>query len=144
MNTYIDANPEAGKRFYQNFHNKGKIVMLNLLKFNSKANYKNFKDLQPEMEIAGEEAYKIYMKNVLPRLEKVGSRIIYFGCGSDFIIGPESEKWDAVLLVEHESVLKFMEFSQDEIYLKNAGHRTAALADSRLFPSIELKTHFSE
>jgi hypothetical protein len=38
----------------------------------------------------------------------------------------------AVLLVEHESVLKFMEFAQNPAYLKKAGNRTATLEDSRL------------
>lgn len=46
-------------------------------------------------------------------------------------------------LVEHESVLKFMEFAQNEDYLKKAGHRTAASEDSRLLPTIE-KLHLIE
>jgi len=39
-----------------------------------------------------------------------------------------------VLLVEHPSVEKFLEFAKNENYLKTAGHRTAALEDSRLLP----------
>jgi hypothetical protein len=62
---------------------------------------------------------------------------MYYGKSKNFLIGPDTEKWDAVQLVEHESVLKFMEFAQNEDYLKNAGHRTAALDDSRLLPSSE-------
>jgi len=55
----------------------------------------------------------------------------------NFLIGPEHEAWDAILLVEHESVEKFIAFSQNKDYLKNAGHRTAALEDSRLLPITE-------
>lgn len=53
-----------------------------------------------------------------------------------FLIGPSDELWDKVLLVEHESVARFMAFAQDEAYLKYAGHRTASLDDSRLLPIV--------
>lgn len=135
MKKHINAQPEAGKQFYQDYHDKGTIVMLNLLKFKSKADYTDLDHIKPSQEISGEEAYQLYMKNTLPELEKAGSRIIYYGKSNAFLIGPESETWDAVLVVEHESVLKFMAFAQNEDYLKNAGHRTAALEDSRLLPS---------
>ena len=141
MEKYIDTNPESGKKFYQDFHDKGKIVMLNLLKFREKADYKNLEQIKPTEIISGEEAYKLYMKNTLPELKKAGSRIIYYGKSNSFLIGPESEKWDAILIVEHESVLKFMEFAQNEDYLKNAGHRTAGLKDSRLLPSTEIENY---
>tara|TARA_R110002167_G_scaffold366411_1_gene596178 strand:- start:27901 stop:28317 length:417 start_codon:yes stop_codon:yes gene_type:complete len=138
MNKYIDANPEAGKDFYKQFRDKGKIVMLNLLRFRVTADYTNMEKLKPTKEISGEEAYHLYMDSTLPLLEKAGSRIIYFGQSRNFLIGPDSEKWDAVLLVEHQSVIKFMEFAQNPDYLKNAGHRTAALEDSRLLPTNEI------
>ncbi len=141
MNKYIEASQEAGKEFYQKFHGRGKVVMLNLLKFRPKANYSNLEHLKPEAEITGEEAYELYMKHTLPELKKAGSRIIYYGKSKAFLIGPESEKWDAILIVEHESVIKFMEFAQNEDYLKNAGHRTAGLEDSRLLPTNEIKNY---
>ncbi|MDO6602463.1 DUF1330 domain-containing protein [Arenibacter palladensis] len=140
MEKHLNANPESGKNFYQNFHDKGKIVMLNLLKFREKADYTNLEQLQPNKEICGEEAYLLYMEKTLPELKKAGSRILYYGKSKDFLIGPEAEKWDAILLVEHESVVKFIEFAQNKDYLKNAGHRTAGLEDSRLLPSTEIKT----
>ena len=138
MDKYVDPNLESGKRFYQEFHDRGKIVMLNLLKFRPKADYSNLKHLKPEKEISGEEAYQLYLDNTLPELKKVGSKIIYYGKGKHFLIGPESEKWDAILMVEHQSVMKFMEFAQNKDYLKTAGHRTAALEDSRLLPTTEM------
>lgn len=139
MSKHIDASPEAGKNFYLNFRNQGKIVMLNLLKFKVRADYTNFKELKPIKEISGEEAYQLYIDNTLPELEKAGSRIVYFGKSQNFLIGPNTENWDAVLLVEHESVIKFMEFAENPDYLKNAGHRTAALEDTRLLPTNEVK-----
>lgn len=138
MNKYLDASPEAGKEFYQKFHDKGKVVMLNLLKYKATADYTNLEELKPAKDISGEEAYQLYIESTLPELDKAGSRVIYFGKSQNFLIGPNSEKWDAVLLVEHESVLKFMELAQSPDYLKKAGHRTAALEDSRLLPTNEI------
>lgn len=140
MSNYIDVHPESGKKLYQDFHDKGKIVMLNLLKFRPIADYTNLELIKPEKEISGEEANQLYMDSTLPELKKAGSRIIYYGKGNNFLIGPETEKWDAVLLVEHQSVSTFMEFAQNKDYLKTAGHRTAALEDSRLYPTTEKTT----
>jgi len=138
MEKYLRASPESGKRFYKELHDKGKIVMLNLLKFREKADYTHLEQLKPELEISGEEAYNLYMEGISSEFKKAGSRIIYYGRSNDFLIGPESEKWDAILVVEYESVVKFMDFAQNAVYLKNAGHRTAGLEDSRLLPSSEI------
>lgn len=140
MNKYINATEVTGKEFYLDFLQKGKIVMLNLLKFKSKADYTNIELIQPQRDnITGEEAYKIYTDNTLEELNKIGSRILFYGESKNFLIGPESEKWDAVLLVEHQSVQTFMGFSQSKAYLNNVGHRTAGLEDSRLLPTTEIK-----
>ncbi|WP_298421405.1 DUF1330 domain-containing protein [uncultured Kordia sp.] len=141
MRKHIDATPETGKDFYLNFHDKGKIVMLNLLKFRQIADYSDSEHIKPEKEITGEEAYKLYIENTFPELEKAGGRIIYYGKSKNFLIGPESEKWDAILVVEHLSVEKFMAFAQNKDYLKTIGHRTAALEDSRLLPSTEIENY---
>ena len=95
--------------------------------------------LLDEEIITGEEAYRLYMKATWPELQKAGGRVIYYGKSNQFLIGPDAESWDAILLVEHASVAKFMEFAQNEDYLRTAGHRTAALEDSRLLPSNEIK-----
>ena len=139
MKNYIEVDFESGKRFYQDFNDKGKVIMLNLLKFRQKADYTNLEELKPKQEISGEEAYRLYMDGTLPELKKVGSRVIYYGKSKDFLIGPDSEKWDVVLIVEHQSVSKFMAFAENKDYLKIAGHRKAALENSRLLPSTEMK-----
>ena len=138
MENYIDVKPEAGRKFYQEFINKGKVVMLNLLKFRKLADYSNLEALRPDSEISGADAYRLYMKETLPHLENANSKVLFFGRCNQYLIGPESENWDAILLVEHESVEKFIAFAQNEDYLRTAGHRTAALEDSRLLPSVEV------
>ncbi|UII35003.1 DUF1330 domain-containing protein [Fulvivirga ulvae] len=134
MKKYLDAEPESGKKFYQDFNGKGKVVMLNLLKYKSKADYSNLENLRPANEVSGEEAYGLYLKYTMPELTKAGSKILFYGSSRNFLIGPENECWDAVLLVEHESVERFIALSQSKDYMKTAGHRTAALEDSRLLP----------
>lgn len=138
MEKHLKSNPESEKKFYMDYINKGKIVMLNLLKFHVKADYTNWEELKPESEISGEEAYNLYMENTLPELKNFGSKIIHFGKSTNFLIGPDCENWDAVLLMEHESVEKFIAFSQSIVYLNNVGHRMAGLEDSRLLPTTEL------
>lgn len=137
MKTYLNATEDSGKKFYMDFNTQGKVVMLNLLKFNEHADYSEFESLKPKDPISGKEAYKRYMDSTLPHLSKAGSRIVFYGRSDAFLIGPENESWDAVLLVEHESVEKFMAFAQHKEYLKTAGHRSAALQDSRLLPMSE-------
>ncbi|MBU2905835.1 DUF1330 domain-containing protein [Arenibacter algicola] len=139
MKKYLEGTPDSGKQFYQNFKDKGKIIMLNLLKFKETADYTNIEYLSSKQEISGEEAYQLYLDATIPRLQEIGSEIIFYGKSKEYLIGPETEKWDAVLLVKHQSVMKFMEFAQSEDYLKYAGHRTAALEDSRLLPTTEIK-----
>ena len=134
MKTYIHPQEEAGKQFYMDFHQKGEIVMLNLLKFKPIADYTGMEALKPEGEVTGEEAYKLYMQYTRPHLKEAGSRLLFSGSSGNFLIGPEQERWDLALLVAHQSVAKFIAFSQNEAYLKTAGHRTAALEDSRLLP----------
>ncbi len=76
-------------------------------------------------------------ENTFPILEEAGSRVLFQGESKGFLIGPEDIIWDVVLLVEHESVTKFIELSKNPEYLKTAGHRKAALEDSRLLPISE-------
>ena len=131
--TYLDATQEAGKAFYQRGIN-GEVVMLNLLKFREVADYTAFPDLDAGQEISGQDAYKLYINHTLPFLKEAGGEILFQGKGGPYLIGPDNEYWDAVLLVKHKSVKVFLQFAQNPEYLKGIGHRTAALEDSRLLP----------
>ncbi|AIZ40960.1 MULTISPECIES: hypothetical protein [Cellulophaga] len=142
MSKHIKATAEAGKEFYLKFLQNGEaIVMLNLLKFKSKADYTGLELLKPKEEITGEEAYKLYTNNTLDGLKRIGSEILFYGESKNFLIGPNSEKWDVVLLVKHQSVQSFIEFAKSKVYLNNVGHRTAGLEDSRLLPTTEITNY---
>jgi uncharacterized protein (DUF1330 family) len=113
---------------------EGPVVMLNLLRFREVADYSESPVLAPEASISGAEAYQRYAAAVMPLLRKAGSKVLYRGEAGPALIGPGDEVWDLVLLVEHASVSAFMSFATDDNYLAIAGHRTAALLDSRLVP----------
>ncbi|MBX2815918.1 MAG: DUF1330 domain-containing protein [Saprospiraceae bacterium] len=134
MNSYIHPTENAGKAFLQAHVGKGSVIMLNLLRFKSRADYDANPDLAPAHPLSGKDAYNLYMKLARPLIQKAGSRVIFYGETSDFLIGPTSESWDRILLVEHQSAERFVAFAQDPEYLAIAGHRTAALEDSRLLP----------
>ncbi|MEL7342041.1 MAG: DUF1330 domain-containing protein [Bacteroidota bacterium] len=132
---HIHTTREAGIAFVKR-QIKGEVVMLNLLKYRETADYTESPELAPESPISGAEAYRLYMKYTSPLLEKAGASVIYAGKAGGHLIGPEEEDWDLMLLVKHKSVDAFLAFADDPEYQKTAGHRTAALSDSRLLPII--------
>ena len=133
---HLHATPAAGKAFYLN-DQQGPVVMLNLLKFRAVADYGASPALAPKSNITGEAAYTQYANHILPLLAEAGSEVLFYGKASAYLIGPKAEGWDAVLLVRHASKAAFLAFANDPTYQVGAGHRTAALADSRLLPITE-------
>jgi uncharacterized protein (DUF1330 family) len=112
----------------------GPVTMLNLLRFRDVADYSDNPDLAPDGEISGEEAYAIYSEHTLPLLAGVGGKPVFMGTGGSLLIGPSDARWDRVLLIEYPSLQAFVEMTQNPQYHAGAGHRTAALEDSRLLP----------
>ena len=112
----------------------GPVVMLNLLRFRDVADYAQAPDLAPPTPISGAEAYALYARVILPLLTASGGEILFEGTGGAWFIGPEGEAWDRVLLVRQASVARFLAFANDPTAQRVGGHRTAALADSRLLP----------
>ena len=133
MQTYLEPTQESGRAFFMRGIT-GKVVMLNLLRFRAVADYSTTPELAPDRPITGEAAYRLYMNHTVPYLEKSGGRLLFYGRGGDFLIGPDNERWDAAMLVEQSSPAAFLAFASDEEYLSGIGHRTAALEDSRLLP----------
>ncbi len=116
---------------------QGPLVMLNLLRFRSVADYRNHPDLDPGHPTSGEEAYRRYMDATLPHLEATGGSVRFLGRGGAWFIGPSDERWDAALLVAQRDLESFFAFASDPDYLAGLGHREAALEDSRLLPLVE-------
>lgn len=132
-NAYLEPTQESGREFFLRGIT-GSVVMLNLLRYRDVADYSASPELAPSAPISGEAAYRLYMEHTKPYLERSGGRVLFFGRGGRFLIGPENERWDAALLVQQDSVASFMAFASNAEYLAGMGHRTAALEDSRLLP----------
>lgn len=113
---------------------EGPVTMLNLLRFRETADYSDSPELAPDDPISGEEAYAIYSGLTLPHLGAVGGSVVFMGTGGPLLIGPQQARWDRVLLVQYPNLAAFLTMTQNPEYLAGAGHRTAALADSRLLP----------
>jgi hypothetical protein len=136
MPVYLDVTQEAGRAFFTRGVS-GSVVMLNLLRFRAQADYSATPHLAPAEPVDGATAYRRYAEHTLPLLRKRGGEVVFMGSGGPFLIGPTEERWDMALLVRHRSAADFRAFATDPEYLAGAGHRTAALEDSRLLPLVE-------
>jgi hypothetical protein len=134
---YLEPTQESGRAFILRA-SEGAIVMLNLLRFREIADYSASPELAPQSPISGAEAYDRYIAHTLPHLKESGGDLLFFGDGGSFLIGPEHEHWDRVMLIRQSSVQSFLTFATNAVYLAGLGHRTAALEDSRLLPLTEL------
>ncbi len=137
MTTYMEPTQDSGRAFFTRGI-EGTVVMLNLLRFRATADYSAAPELAPADPITGEQAYRLYMEHTMPHLEASGGRLLFYGRGGGFLIGPPEERWDAAMLVEQSSPRAFMAFASNAAYLAGMGHRTAALEDSRLLPLEEV------
>jgi uncharacterized protein (DUF1330 family) len=137
LTCHLEPTPESARAFVRRGIT-GQVVMLNLLRFREVADYSASPELAPEIPVAGAAAYDRYIAHTLPYLKQSGGDVLFMGNGGQFLIGPQGERWDRTLLIRQSSVEAFMAFAVDEGYLAGLGHRTAALADSRLLPLTEL------
>jgi uncharacterized protein (DUF1330 family) len=135
---YLEVSQAAGAALVSR-HIEGPVTMLNLLRLRDVADYSHSPELMPPAPISGAEAFQKYIDHTLPFLEQSGGELVFLGEGGTYLIGPLEERWDLVMLVRQNSLSDFMAFASNQAYLAGLGHRTAALADSRLLPTIESK-----
>jgi len=138
MTAYLEPTQDSGRAFVMRGI-QGEVVMLNLLRFRKVADYSATPELAPETPISGAKAYDLYMAHTLPFLKASGGDVMFLGAGGAFLVGPDSERWDMVMLVRQASTESFIAFASDADYLAGTGHRTAALEDSRLLPLSEIR-----
>ena len=135
---YLDVTQEAGAALFRR-QIQGAVMMLNLLRFREVADYSASPELAPPEPISGREAYQKYIDLTLPFLTATGGGIALLGDGGRYLIGPQDERWDLVMLIRQNSLQDFLSFSSNEAYQVVLGHRTAALEDSRLLPVVEFQ-----
>ena len=136
---FLEVSQEAAAALFSR-NIAGRVVMLNLLRFREVADYSATPELMPDAPISGAEAYQKYIVHTLPFLEESGGEMLFLGKSSKFLIGPQEERWDCVMLIRQKSLADFMAFASNQAYLAGLGHRTAALEDSRLLPVVESET----
>lgn len=130
---YLAPTPQSGREFIQRGM-QGEVIMLNLLRFRETADYSAAPELAPDSPIRGAEAFDRYIRHTLPFLRQSGGDLMFLGAGGAFLIGPEHERWDLVMLVRQSSAEAFLAFAENKDCMAGLGHRTAAVEDSRLLP----------
>ena len=100
------------------------IHMVNLLTFKNKADYNDGR----QTDLTGEEAYRIYAKEVQEHLRKVGGKMIFSGEVSRLVLGEVEELWDWVAIAEYPSKKAMRSMIMDKEYQKSEEHRSAGLA----------------
>jgi len=133
MTAYLEPTQASGRAFFMRGI-QGPVLMLNLLRFRDIADYSAAPHLAPSEPISGAEAYALYATHTMPFLTASGGEVVFEGDGGTWLIGPEAEQWDKVLLVRQASTEAMLAFPDDPAYMAGLAHRTAALADSRLLP----------
>ena len=133
---YLEVSDAAGAAFFRRGHT-GPIVMLNLLRFRAEADYAGSPELAGDSAITGRAAFDAYVAHTLPFLRASGGDLVLLADGGPWLIGPPGEHWDMAMLVRQAGIEAFMAWNSDPAYLAGLGHRTAALADSRLLPLVE-------
>lgn len=136
MATHVEPTQDAVAAFLRHGL-EGEVVMLNLLRFRDQADYSRSPELAPDQPISGRDAYHRYEATTLPLLQAAGGEVVFYADGGAPLIGPGDARWDLVLLVRYPSPEVFLSFTSDPDYLAGVGHRTAALEDSRLLPTVE-------
>lgn len=108
-----------------------KIHMLNLVRFKDEATYPDDHPLAGR-GLSGAEAYANYGLDSGPVFQRVGGSIVWRGSMEAMLIGPDSEKWDAMFVAEYPNSGAFMEMVTDPVYRQAVVHRQAAVETSRL------------
>lgn len=122
---YVDPEREQFDAFKE-LPRDEPIMMLNMLRFRSKAVYEDFRDA------TGAEAYAAYGRESAPVFRRVGGEIIWRARPDVTVIGPREERWDLVFVARYPSAAAFMEMLTDPDYRTAVKHRKAGVLDSRL------------
>jgi hypothetical protein len=114
--------------------------MLNLMRFRDVADYTANPELTPEVPISGAEAFNRYIEHTLPFLRESGGEIMFLGDGGEFLIGPEDERWDLVMMIEQRAVVSCF-FKSSRLHGR---YRASYCSDRRFTPSAYDRTYNTE
>jgi uncharacterized protein (DUF1330 family) len=96
------------------------VVMLNLLRFKPLAD-------APDAGISGEDAYRRYVKEMVPFIEAKGARVLWTGRIDSQVIGAGADAFHMIALVEYPSRQAFVAIATDPFVNEIGLHRAAGL-----------------
>ena len=105
------------------------VVMLNLLKFNERAD--------GDEEGSGKDAYGRYAEKMQQIVEGAGGRFLFIGSTDSQVIGDSDVEWDVVALVEYPSRQAFLEIASSQQVAEIGTSRSAGLAGQWLIACTE-------
>ena len=108
----------------------GPVVMLNLLKFRERAEYRDGR----ADDISGREAYMRYVAAMQGIVEGAGGRFLFSGEVQGLVIGVVDELWDLAGLAEYPSRAEFFRIATSPEVQAIGVHREAGLAGQLLIP----------
>ena len=95
---FTEVLQEAGAALFAR-NIPGEVVMLNMLRFRNKADYSANPELMPSAPISAAKAYQRYIDCTSPFLKESGGDLVFLGEGGKYLIGPQEDQWDLVMLV---------------------------------------------
>lgn len=110
----------------------GPVVMLNLLKFRDRAEYKDGR----ATTLSGREAYMLYGELMTGFVLARGGKLHFNAPAAAPVIGTVAEMWDVVALMEYPSPKAFVEIATSPEVAAFGVHREAGLAGQLLIPCL--------
>lgn len=127
---HIDPEREAFEAFKALPRNEP-VWMLNLVRFRDRAVYPaDHPDAGKGR--TGAEAYEAYGRESNPVFARVGGAIAWRGRMQTMLIGPSTERWDAMFIAHYPTAGAFLAMVTDPVYRVAVVHRQAAVETSRL------------
>jgi uncharacterized protein (DUF1330 family) len=111
---------------------KGPMVMVNLLKYRTKAAYAaNAKEAKENL--SGRDAYQRYGMVAIQHVTQRGGKVVWGGPQKFVMIGDDAANdWDEIVCVQYPSRDAFLNMTQDPDYLAAHYHREAGLERTAL------------
>jgi uncharacterized protein (DUF1330 family) len=99
------------------------IVMLNLLRFRARAEYRDGR----KTDLTGRQAYNIYGEAMRKVVEREGGKFLFAAEVKSLVIGTVEEMWDATALVQYPSPAAFAKIASSPEVAQIGVHRAAGL-----------------
>ena len=107
---------------------EGPVVMLNLLKFKTRAD---------DAQGSGASEYAKYGDAAVQMVEARGGKVLWMGRADQILIGDTDQDWDSVALVQYPSRKAFVEMVSTPEYEQAHEHRESGLERTVLIACTE-------